>query len=74
MSFAIPEPARTEFTATFAVVPADQSEGLTCFLCWGPRVEWHTTLRLGGRTMGVGVHECCIEVVQRPTSRKDDRK
>lgn len=61
MGMATPEPSRTKATITFEVTPADPNDGLTCMLCWGPRVDWHTVLKLGGRTVTAGLHECCIE-------------
>ena len=72
MGMATPEPSRTSFTATFAVDPADRREGLTCFLCWGPRVDWHTTMRLNGRVMTVGVHEVCAAKLEAAAPQPTD--
>lgn len=51
-------------TLELALVPSDPAQELTCLFCWGPRVEWETTLRLGGRTLTVGIHGCCAARLQ----------
>lgn len=51
--------AARSMTLVMHLEPADPVEELTCMFCWGPKVEWVTTLRLGGRTLTVGIHECC---------------
>jgi hypothetical protein len=46
-------------TLELDLVLSDPADELTCMFCWGPKVQYETTLRLGGRTLTVGIHESC---------------
>ena len=46
-------------TLVLDLVPSDPADELTCMFCWGPKVQYETVLRLGGRTLTVGIHGSC---------------
>jgi len=59
----VPPWDRKFFRAKFSV-DANRDDTLTCMFCWGPRCEWTTTFRTGGRRVTVGLHEICIAAAE----------
>jgi hypothetical protein len=59
MTMADPMPDTERLDLSLLLTRANAEDELTCWLCHGPRCEWETTLRLGGHTIGVGIHETC---------------
>jgi hypothetical protein len=51
-------------TLELELQPTDPADELTCLFCWGPKVQYETTLRLGGRTLTVGIHASCANRLQ----------
>lgn len=54
-----PLPEQMYLDLRLLLTEADPDDDLSCWLCHRQDVEWQVTLKLDGRTIGVGIHERC---------------
>ena len=64
----VPPWDRTKAVVQFDVTSADEEDRreLTCLFCGTTRCEWITTWVIPGRRTTAGVHERCLQIMEKP--------
>jgi hypothetical protein len=77
MGMADPFPTEIVLNIGLKLERANSEDELSCWFCHGSKCEWDTVYKIGGQSIGVGVHEHCRESIAKrhpvkPVSELED--